>query len=109
MAIEEDSFDIVVHGRHNEPFIAVEAKKATAELDVMLSRLQELSRSRFEPSCGQRLGNADKKYRGMLGMQPSIFYAVSPGREAIFDVSYSHDPATAPFLPTESLPPFVQT
>jgi hypothetical protein len=109
LAIEEDSFDIVVHGRHNEPFIAVEVKKSDVELEGMLTRLLELSRTRFDPSCGEKLGNADKKYRGLLAMQPAIFYAVSPGKEAVFDVSYSHDPATALFLHRESLPMFADT
>lgn len=44
VSLDEDSFDVVVHGRHNEPFIAVEVKKTMRELDKMIERLLELSR-----------------------------------------------------------------
>jgi hypothetical protein len=44
LSMDEDSFDVVVHGRHNEPFIAVEVKKQQSELDKMVNRLLELSR-----------------------------------------------------------------
>ena len=75
----------------------------------MLSRLLELSRGRFEPTCGQKLGNADKKYRGLLSMRPPIFVAVSPEREAVFDVTYSHDPAAALLLLRDKVPRFAET
>jgi hypothetical protein len=106
LAIEEDAFDIVVHGSHNEAFIAVEVKKRKLELDSMVARMHELSEQDFDPACGEKLGNWDKKYRGLLGLRVPIFWAVSPVNEYLFDVTYDEDPPRARFNERAELPRF---
>jgi hypothetical protein len=104
LALEEDAFDVVVHGRQNEPLIAVEVKKSAKELTQMVERLHVLSHGTFDPWCGEKLSNSDKKYRGLLALRPPFFWAVSPELEAVFDVTYSHDPSNALLIEREVVP-----
>jgi hypothetical protein len=107
IALDVDSFDLLVYSRSNQPLVAVEVKKTTAELDKMLAAMHGLAAVGLETVCNRRkLSNAHNKFRGLLAIRPKYFLAIAPGDIRALRVRYRTDqlPKSAELVPVDRIP-----
>jgi hypothetical protein len=91
IALDVGAFDVLVYSPLNQPLVAVEVKKTSAELDAMLKAMRALERQRWELKYDARLSNAEQKFRSLLALRPEFFLAIAPGVERAYAVSYPDD------------------
>jgi hypothetical protein len=106
VALDVDAFDVLVYSPENQPLVAVEVKKATKEVDAMLSEMRAMENKGWELKCRTRPSNAAQKFRGLLALRPKFFLAIAPGASRAFEVSYPDDRTdlTAKLIEIERIP-----
>jgi hypothetical protein len=92
MALDVDAFDLLVYSPLNQPYIAVEVKKTSVEVDAMLAGIRTVQEQPFALGVN-RLSNAEQKFRGLLALRPVYFLALAPDSQRAFKVRFPDDPA----------------
>lgn len=105
IALDVDAFDVLVYSPSNQPLVAVEVKKSSAELDKMLAEMHALEQQGWELKYDARSSNAAQKFRSLLAFRPVFFLAIAPGVSRAYAVNYPADRAeTAELNPIEQIP-----
>jgi hypothetical protein len=106
IALDVDAFDVLVYSPLNQPLVAVEVKKTSAELDAMLREMRALERQRWELKYHARPSNAAQKFRSLLALRPVFFLALAPGISRAYAVHYpaDHTVQTAELTSIERIP-----
>jgi hypothetical protein len=91
IALDVDAFDVLVYSPLNQPLVAVEVKKTSAELDAMLREMRALERQSWELKYQVRPSNAAQKFRSLLALRPVFFLAIAPGVSRAFAATYPDD------------------
>jgi hypothetical protein len=95
IALDVDAFDALVFSTHNQPVIAVEAKKAIRELEKTVDEITGIVQQPFRLRRAPRLSNSEQKARSLLALRPRFLLAVAPEHSSAFAVRYPPDPAEA--------------
>jgi hypothetical protein len=93
IGLDVDAFDLMVYTPINQPFIAVEVKKTTKELERLIVEMLALQEKPFALRRTPRLTNSEQKYRGLLALRPPYFLASAPELTRAFAVAYPTDSA----------------